>query len=348
MATVNEIISKIRSASIPEGKMLHVEKGDGKWMAQIQNHGTEEYDIKNNSSKLKSGAWGRIWYDGKLKEQFKGPLNVVKNEMIKYLSSQETKDSAMEYDPITCMMVPTKDQEFKKGDKFRNGNSVVEIDYYDKNGDVQYRHNKQAQSATEKGLKHMLERNGYKKVNDATTWVVEYEDALGDDHKKTFTDKTAVEKFIRRGTDVGKAYHLKVNGKAVNNMSTWTADAKANDASMVYDEVMAMMKPATAKDQRTVDFSSSDAKKVFEYIDRLVTKDMNDYPREIERAKTSADCERLENAIRTTLDNVVDEYIQIWNEVGLYAQKRKNEVVDRYGKLMSQAFKKYNELKARE
>lgn len=199
------------------------------------------------------------------------------------------KDSAMEYDPVMCMMVPKKanDEYFKKGEVYKNqSGSTVKIDWYDKNGDVQYTHNKQSQSATEKGLKHMLERNGYKKVNDAKT--------------------------------------------------------------MVYDEVMAMMKPANAKDKRTTDFSSGDAKKPFEYIDRLVTKDMNDYPREIERAKTPADCERLENAIRTTLDNVVDEYLQIWNEVGLYAQKRKNEVVDRYGKLMSQAFKKYNELKARE
>lgn len=303
-----------------------------------------------------------------------------------------------------------------------------------------------------------------KKADDAKTWVVEYEDALGDDHKKTFADKTAVEKFIRRGTDVGRAYHLKVNGKAVNNMSTWTADAevngkeanwitikghkvaigeggnvvaggvpgtnigknnsktskskeeknenghtisqwfkrnlsdledslsdyppsemeekdyseylkeagfsvnkeniekckeeykkaynkisKSNDSvTMIYDEVMAMMKPATAKDKRTIDFSSGDAKKVFDYIDRQVTKDMNEYPREIERAKTPDDCERLNNAIRSSLDNAVDEYIQIWNEVGLYAQKRKNEIVDRYGKLMSQAFKKYNELKSRE
>ena len=125
------------------------------------------------------------------------------------------------------------------------------------------------------------------------------------------------------------------------------------DSAMEYDPIMCMMVPkkaedAKTKDQRTVDFSSSDAKKVFDYIDRQVTKDMNDYPREIERAKTPDDCERLNNAIRSSLDNAVDEYIQIWNEVGLYAQKRKNEIVDRYGKLMSQAFKKYNELKARE
>lgn len=176
MATVNEIISKIRSSSIPEGKMLHIGNGSEGWMAQIQNHGAEEVDIKYNSSKIKSGAWGRIWFRGNIKKQFHGPLNVVKNDMIKYLESPKMsgEDSAMEYDPITCMMVP-------------------------------------------------------KKANDAKIWVVEYEDALGDDHKKTFTDKTTVEKFIRRGTDVGRAYHLKVNGKAVNNMSTWTADAKAND-----------------------------------------------------------------------------------------------------------------------
>lgn len=61
----------------------------------------------------------------------------------------------------------TMDEYFKKGEVYKNqSGSTVKIDWYDKNGEVQYTHNKQSQSATEKGLKNMLERNGYKKVND--------------------------------------------------------------------------------------------------------------------------------------------------------------------------------------
>lgn len=206
------------------------------------------------------------------------------------------KDSAMEYDPVMCMMVP-------------------------------------------------------KKADDAKIWVVEYEDALGDDHKKTFTDKTAVEKFIRRGTDVGKAHHLKVNGKAVNNMSTWTADAKTNDASrvikqrngytlgingqgtiylafpgetennphmylgkendknlndakvifekfastrdsasMIYDEVMAMMKPVTTKDQKAVDYPNwSSAMNHMRDIERKLDTARSNALKELGTAKKEID-----------------------------------------------------------
>lgn len=76
--------------------------------------------------------------------------------------SRDEKGDAMKLDPITGFVV--KDEMFKKGDRFVNKNgAVVEIDWYDKNGNVQYRINKQAQAATEEGLKHMLERNGYTK-----------------------------------------------------------------------------------------------------------------------------------------------------------------------------------------
>ena len=201
-ASVDEIISQIKTKSVPYGSSASFGDYNNGWYAQIQHHGQEEIDIRHNSSKESSMAWGRIWYNKKMVVQFTDPITKLRSEMINYLKGQITKDEAPE---------------------------------------------------------HVLD-------------------------------------------------------KAI----------------------------------KTTDFSSGDAKKVFEYIDRHVTKDMNDYPKEIERAKTSADCERLENSIRASLDDVVDEYIQIWNEVGLYAQKRKNEVVDKYGKLMSQAFKKYNELKARE
>lgn len=260
----------------------------------------------------------------------------------------------------------TMDEYFKKGEVYKNqSGSTVKIDWYDKNGEVQYTHNKQSQSATEKGLKNMLERNGYKKVNDI---AMEYDPIMCMMVPKKANDASRVIKQ-RNGYTLGingsGTIYLAFPGETENNPHMYLGkenDKNLNDAkvmfekfastrdsaSMIYDEVMEMMKPVTAKDQKTTDFSSSDAKKVFEYIDRHVTKDMNDYPREIEKAKTPDDCERLNNAIRASLEDAVDEYLQIWNEVGFYAQKRKNEVVDRYGKLMSQAFKKYNELKAKE
>lgn len=89
----------------------------------------------------------------------------------------------------------------------------------------------------------ILRMNVPDRANDAKKWIVEYDDALGDYHKRVFVDKDAVEKFIRRGTDVGRAYNLKVNGKLVKNESTWTADEKtwdhaiqAADASRIIEQ----------------------------------------------------------------------------------------------------------------
>lgn len=147
------------------------------------------------------------------------------------------KDSAMEYDPVMCMMVPKKanDEYFKKGEVYKNQNgSTVKIDWYDKNGDVQYTHNKQSQSATEKGLKHMLERNGYKKVNDK--------------------------------------------------------DSKVNDSFIVYDEVMVMMKPVTAKDQKTTDYPNwSSAMNHMRDIERKLDTARSNALKELGTAKREID-----------------------------------------------------------
>lgn len=220
------------------------------------------------------------------------------------------KDSAMEYDPVMCMMVPKK-----ANDSLRMPRNLFD---------------------REANVIRGKENEFLTKVRAECAKISNLKD---------------LDDFVDEIANYGYPYSLEKdidNAIKLQKTRIQKKDSKANDVSMVYDEVMAMMKPVTAKDQKTMDFSSSDAKKVFEYIDRHVTKDMNDYPREIERAKTPDDCERLNNAIKASLDDAVDEYLQIWNEVGLYAQKRKNEIVDRYGKLMSQAFKKYNELKAKE
>lgn len=131
-----------------------------------------------------------------------------------------SKSEVMEYDPIMCMMVPKKanDEYFKKGEVYKNqSGSTVKIDWYDKNGDVQYTHNKQSQSATEKGLKHMLERNGYKKVSDAERFsdksVNELRDiavSLGADKSKLYgTSKQALIIIIDKLKRNSKANDMK-------------------------------------------------------------------------------------------------------------------------------------------
>lgn len=114
-----------------------------------------------------------------------------------------------------------------------------------------------------------------------------------------------------------------------------------------YDPILMMNVPeegTKTKDSSVNDFSAAEAKSVFDSVDRQFTKDMNEYPRRIANAKSIDECAAIEQSIRKDLDSIVDEYLQIWNQVGQYAQKRKNDAVTRYGELMKDTLKKYNEL----
>lgn len=121
-AKKSDILNKIRNTSIPEGERLEV--GDAKkgWTAVIDNHGVKIIDIYRNSSKLASGALGRIWKDRKLVKTFEGPLNVVRDNMIKYLSqtdfnesfNEDTKYRDLYFGGINFKLKDAEDKEMAK------------------------------------------------------------------------------------------------------------------------------------------------------------------------------------------------------------------------------------------
>lgn len=113
--------------------------------------------------------------------------------------------------------------------------------------------------------------------------------------------------------------------------------------SYKYDPINRIL--VQTKDSRTIDFSSSDAKSVFSYIDRKALKDRKDWEKIIDKAKSSDELEKVESQIRSNMDDILDEYLQIWNQVGSYAQDRKGIVMSEFTDLLSKAFKRYNELK---
>ena len=86
------IANTLRIFKIGDGEIFSVGNEKEGWFAQIQNHGAREYaDISKyprSSPKEKSSAWGRIWKDGKYIKPFTGPLNVVRQDMIKFLQDQ--------------------------------------------------------------------------------------------------------------------------------------------------------------------------------------------------------------------------------------------------------------------
>lgn len=91
------IIRFIRNAeSFKEMKTLHFGDENMGYYVQIQNPGKEEYTLYNGkfrSKGLESASWGRVWYDGRFLKAFEGPYNVVRQELIAFLSSQRIQDS---------------------------------------------------------------------------------------------------------------------------------------------------------------------------------------------------------------------------------------------------------------
>lgn len=102
---------------------------------------------------------------GKYDKVVWGVRSLLEKTLLSPGSSDFVKAVRSETDRLLKKYNLTKDAAiFKPGDKFKNKNgAILEIDYYDKNGDVQYRLNKQALSASEKGLNNFITKNGYTK-----------------------------------------------------------------------------------------------------------------------------------------------------------------------------------------
>lgn len=99
-AKKKDIIKAIRTTRIPEGDIFQVGDAQTGWTAQIQNHGVHEVHIdskrRKSDNREKSGAWGRIWKNKKFVKSFEGPLNVVRDEMIKFLQSKGVTEGLSE------------------------------------------------------------------------------------------------------------------------------------------------------------------------------------------------------------------------------------------------------------
>jgi len=99
------------------------------------------------------------------------------------------------------------------------------------------------------------------------------------------------------------------------------------------------------KDSKTKDYSYQDASKVFSYLDKEVQRDLVNYSKTLQNADTPKKCEELEQIIRDLMEDYMDEYLGIWNQVGQYAQDKRKQTQQLFSTLMAQCFKKYNELK---
>ena len=250
------------------------------------------------------------------------------------------------YDPILMMNVPeegTKTQDASRGHEI-----VVKTENYLKS--IGKNNSVGKYDKVVRGVKSLLEQ-GFLEGPELERAIKQEADKL----LKKYSLDSAIEATDAKSDvlQTKNGYTLGINsagklviafkGETLENPHMYLGEpnqANMNKAVKLFEELA----NGKTHDSSVNDFSSSDAKAVFDYIDRQFTKDMNEYPRRIANAKTQDECERIEEMLRKDLDNIVDEYIQIWNQVGQYAQKRKNDAVTRYGELMSSAFKKYNEL----
>lgn len=97
--TKEDAIRELKTARIKENENWDAGNEQKGWYVQIQNHILTELEVNTNtwhtSSKEKSAAWGRIWKDGKFMFKEDGPLNVVRQNMIRFIQSSQIDDSEM-------------------------------------------------------------------------------------------------------------------------------------------------------------------------------------------------------------------------------------------------------------
>lgn len=240
------------------------------------------------------------------------------------------------YDPITRMLVKTKDEDRSKLNSvllkdMRKPKEYNPLDYRTRLQKLGYRPeviNKEMRSYSD-GTKYAdLKETRDSKTVDSKVYSVGYES--NGVYQSIGVRADSPEEAMRKASD-----HFNAKGKKV----------KLLGASIGESENTMRMKGKPIIDKKTIDFSSSDAKSVFSYIDRKALKDRKDWEKIIDKAKSSDELGKVESQIRSNMDDILDEYLQIWNQVGSYAQDRKGIVMSEFTDLLSKAFKRYNELK---
>ena len=137
------------------------------------------------------------------------------------------------------------------------------------------------------------------------------------------------EEAMRKASD-----HFNAKGKKVELLG----------ASIGESENTMRMKGKPIIDKKTVDFSIGDAESVFKYLDNEVKRDLISYFKTIQKADTPKKCEELDRILEGLKEDYADEYLDIWNKVGQYAQSKRSQTIQLFNELKSQAFKKYQEL----
>jgi len=89
--TKDDAIKELKTAKIKDGDYWDAGQPKEGFYVQIQAPGMRTHEeitkYPRVSPKESSYAWGRIWNNGKFEKEFKGPLNVVRQDMLRYLQS---------------------------------------------------------------------------------------------------------------------------------------------------------------------------------------------------------------------------------------------------------------------
>ena len=236
--TKEDAIRELKTARIGEGE--NWDAGDERkgWYIQIQNHGLTEVEVNTKTgytgSKEKSSAWGRIWKDGKFVFKEEGPLNVVRQNMIRFMQSSQIDDSEMNDDWTTTR------RTFRESDIGEEGSYLGTTEWGTPKGSLYvYRKNgkiiAEAEGVAAGDPKGTFEFDNLKDLN---RWLLK--DSVNDDFKrelfmqatinvyakeimrlmkKNFTKKQAIERMIKEGypEDTVRKAALKVSDSATSD-----------------------------------------------------------------------------------------------------------------------------------
>lgn len=149
--------------------------------------------------------------------------------------------------------------------------------------------------------------------------------------------------LLRVKSIVGKNVIFEYYDKATNS---WKKRGYAENKSKVISKLQNGDWEITGKsyDSKAKDaFNKVDLKSIFGGTDRRWLVAKKDFKDSLAKANTVQELEKIyDDMSHTNYSDIIDDYLDIWNEVGKYAQDKRRQCINELNEMRSEAFKKLN------
>lgn len=252
------------------------------------------------------------------------------------------------YDPITRMLVKTKDEDRSK----LNSVLLKDMRKPKEHNPLDYRTRLQ-----KLGYRPEVINKEMRSYSDGTSYadLKETRDSLLSDVRslvtKNYPNANVKVSSFTSGSTTGQTVEITNlhpdQVDKVKNFIKYSANKNkfriVGNISSGRDFVTAMLSSAT-KDSKTVDAYSSDVSKAFASLEKDIQRELKNYEAAIQKADTLKKCKELIDILDDLESDYVDEYVEIQRQVMSYVEKMKAQTEQLFGKLKNKAYKKSVEL----